>query len=293
MKYLSEYVNDMDNDTQYIGGLFPKGKLSMIVAEGGIGKTELMLHASLGVTAGKSLLPGNHYVTDQGYVMLIETESRKRDWIRRLVNLEANMSRYYIPKTINDTINGNNKEDIKAIYSDIEARPPELIIVDSLLGFNMGVDENTVAVGPGMCVLADIAEQFNIAVVCTHYLNKTLVNKRISVNNIRGHSTYNQLPQLIWALEKEDTLLRKLYQIKNNLNNLDTTVHKFTVKNNQIVFADIAEQQIETGTKGVRNKIYADNITKSDKQIALLIQQKEPNQTIYNLINWVKRKRKK
>lgn len=46
-------------------------------------------------------------------------------------------------------------------------------------------------------------------------------------------------------------------------------------------------------TKSKRNKVYTDNIYKSDKEIALAIHKLEPDQQLYNLINWVRRKRGK
>lgn len=293
---LSKYANLVNPEVQYVGGLFPKGRLSLVVAEGSVGKTELLLQASLSVTESRQFIPFlNNYTTADEQVMLIETENRKYDMVSRLLNLNVDLDKYYFPKGINETINFSNSADLLIIKEQLKDFKTGLIIVDSLLGLNIGLDENKEEASKALTYLAQLAEEYQVAVVCTQYLNKTVITNKIKPGNIRGHSSIPQLAQLIWAIDKQDAYVRRLYQVKNNLQNTDNSTYLYLLKDKYIDF--IIPKEDETAerktVKDVRNKIYAQYINESDKEIAVRLHRLEPDQQLNNLVNWVRRRRQK
>jgi RecA-family ATPase len=281
--------------TQYVAGMFPIGKVSALIGNGGVGKSFSLLLASMSVTSGYTFLPREDYpIWDDKKVMLIETENRSRTFYDRLVLAGATIENYYVPTDcLTNTICFSDDKDRTSIEEEIQDPETVMVIVDSLAGFNGGIDENTVAASASIKWLGNLAQKYHKAVVISHFLNKTEIASKITTENMRGHSSCQQYIELIWAIDKEkgSEKVKRLYQIKNNVSELDDTVYKFKLTNASAEFLN-EPSAAELKGKALRIKIYESNIQKSDKEIAELIHATEPDSIIYNLIAWVKRRRK-
>lgn len=292
---VSVFADMPEQPIEYIGGMFPRGKVSALVANGGVGKSWCVLLASLSVTSGFRFLPREDYpVWDDKKVMLIETENRAKTFYDRLVLAKANIDNYYFPTDcVTNCISYFDKRDRESIEQEIQDPDTVMVIVDSLAGFNGGIDENTISASESIKWLGGLAQKYNKAIVITHFLNKTEINGRITTENMRGHSSCQQYMELIWAIDKErgSEKVKRLYQIKNNITELDDTIYKFRLTDASAEFLN-EPNATDLHGKEKRIKIYEDNIAKSDKEIAELIHKEEPESIIYNLVAWVKRRRK-
>lgn len=291
---MTKFIDLPNEEIVYVGGMFPVGKLSCLVGNGGVGKSWTLLLASLAITDKRIFLPNDNYpLFDDKEVMVIDTENRTRSFYDRLIEADADPAKYYIPKDITDKIASTDTKDLELIEELCQDDKTMLIIIDSLAGFNAGIDENSINAMISVKWLGYLAQKYKKAIVITHFLNKSEVIGRITTENMRGHSSIQQFVELIWAIDKErgSEKIKKLYQIKNNISELDEKVYKFKLTNAEAVFLDIPNDQENEIEK--RIKIYEANIDKDDKEVALLIQELEPHQQLVNLISWVKRRRNK
>jgi len=280
----------------YVGGMFPVGKVSALVGNGGVGKSFSVLLASLSITNGQRFLPKDDYpVFDDKDVMVIDTENRAFSFCERVELAGGNLERYYVPaESLCSNISYFDKRDKESIEEEIQDENTLMVIVDSLAGFNGGIDENSIAASESIKWLGSLAQKYNKAIVITHFLNKSEITGRITTENMRGHSSCQQYMELIWAIDKEkgSEKIKRLYQIKNNITELDETVYKFKLTDASAEFI-LDSNTNETDTKANRIKIYEENVNKSEREIATLIQATEPESYLHNLIAWVKRYKNK
>lgn len=279
---LTQYVMKEQN-IEYIGGMFPKGKVSALIGCSGIGKSWTLIGASLSITTNKLFLPLENYNTyDNKGVLIVETEGRIRTYVERLNMLEANLHNYTTPTGFNYICRFNNPKDRQLIEDVIEADKHELVIIDSFAAFS-SVDENTCQVMDCLNWLIEIALKYDIAVVFTQLANKVETAGKLSSKSTRGFSGIIQIPELIWAIDEPQKDVKRLYQVKNNITKLDQNEYLFQIKDNDIEF------EIKNGTS--RLDLYNGNKSKSDIEILEILKQHEPFVSVDTLKKWLQRKR--
>jgi hypothetical protein len=154
----------------------PKGKLTLLEGDPGIGKSWLSLAMATGVSLGKGL-PGMAE-SEPSKVILLSAEDGLGDTIRpRLDAMQADTSKIHAVTDTLDLQNGG----IAELQSCIEKQAPALVIVDPLMAYiGAGVDihraNETRAI---MSKLAGIAAGFNVAIVLIRHLTKGGASKPI------------------------------------------------------------------------------------------------------------------
>jgi|688.fasta_scaffold07496_16 RecA-family ATPase len=279
-------------EVEYIGGLFPKGRVSAVVAEGGIGKSWCLVGASLSITSNIPFLPREDYeIKDTGRVLIIDTEGRIKSFVKRIDLLGGSRNNYITPKNPLEIVTYNVSDDIELIEKIIESENIELLIVDSLSGFNI-VDENTCQVLPCLQWFATIALKYNIAVVFTQLVNKSEIkDNKYTTRSVRGFSGIVQYPEIIWALDQPspNKKIKRLYQIKNNIEQIDETNYIFKLENGSIEW-QVDPNEYKNKSE-VRKQIYDENVSLSNKDIADLIKAVEPDTKINTILQWITRQR--
>lgn len=283
-------IDDTDQPVEYIGGLFPKGKLSALVGESGKGKSWVLIAASLTITSNIPFLPTDNYTlksTDK--TLIIETEGRIKEYRKRIEELGGKVDNYLTPSHHSKILGFQNKEDIQLIENVINYDAIEYVIIDSFAGFS-SVDENSYQVLPCLKWLCEIALKYNVAVTFTQLANKGEQKKgRLTNKSIRGFSGIHQFPELIWGLDvpkTSDDITKRLYQVKNNIEQKDVVDYVFKLDKSTITFTDeIIETQKNRMDK--RREIRNLNMGKFPQEIAKLIQQVEPEAKLNSLTQWV------
>jgi hypothetical protein len=291
---------DLDvEQVDYVAGMYPRGKVSALVADAGIGKGWVLVASSLSITSGIPFLPKEGVkVTTTGKVLVIDTEGRIKTFVRRIDELGGDRTYYSTPKSPLEIAIFENKEDTQLIEEILSVEEIDLVIIDSFSGFS-SVDENTCAVLPCLQWLATMALKYNVAIVFTQVINKgELHSNRITTKSVRGFSGIYQWVELMWALDipSNDKTLKRLYQIKNNVEQQDTTDYIFKLDNSVITWVNHTDLVISTKTRtklDTRLEILNANTNLSGVEVAKLIQEKEPFTKLNTLIQWVSKERNK
>jgi len=168
---LSNYSDNIENPT-YVGGLFPKGYLSAVVGESSIGKSLLVLTATM--PGKKHFYPINPLkINNYHQVLLIETESKLPRYVKYLNKLQADLNCYYTPySNTNYLCNFNDEQDRQQIISSIKSIQPEVLIVDSITAFCEGE-----IIPYSLQWLSRLASKYNIAVAITNLLDREILRR--------------------------------------------------------------------------------------------------------------------
>jgi archaellum biogenesis ATPase FlaH len=271
-------VKDLDKNIQFIGGLFPKGMLSLVIGGAGLGKSWTTQGGVLSITDGKKFLNTDNYQSvDTETVVIIDTEGRIEIFKQRILALGGTLEKFLIPGEEPTRIfSFHSQEDRKLIEDCINEHRPAALIVDSFAAFST-VDENTSAVLPCLKWMKEMALKYNIASITTQLVNKSeQKGGKLTKDSVRGFSGINQIPELIYAIDvhPDNSNFMRLYQVKNTLGQRDETEYFFYIGDAGIVFVN----EVSTGSVKISNRqqILESNKDKSNSEIAKILQDAEP-----------------
>jgi len=222
--YVLEDLRDILSATEWLWqGWLPRGYLTMLVAESGIGKSWFCLELARPILTGTGW-PDQTPNETRGCVLYADTEASQALTLERADTLGLPTGKIRIPSPGGDIL-APLKIDTQEGWSELEYQidtyKPELVIVDSLSGSHGG-DENSAEIRGLLFNLAELARNKQIALLVTHHLRKksALDGAKIDLGRIRGNTAIAQFARLIFAIDSPDLLdnrQKRLYVVKSNL----------------------------------------------------------------------------
>ena len=222
--YVLEDIRDILGATEWLWqSWLPRGYLSMLVAESGMGKSWYCLELARPILTGTPWPDGTPNDT-RGCVLYADTEASQALTLERADTLGLPTDRIRIPSPGGDVLAPtrlDTDEGWHEMLYQIDTYKPELVIIDSLSGAHSG-DENTSEIRSLLFELAELARNKNIALLVTHHLRKrsAVDVDEISTDRIRGNTAILQFARVIFAIDAPDILNRKakrVYVVKSNL----------------------------------------------------------------------------
>lgn len=193
----------------------PRGKVTMLVGDPGIGKSWIVLALASAVSRGHGLF-GQTEGMAPGNVLVLNTEDGLADTIKvRLSKLGADHSRIFAPtKPITFDIDG-----IRKIERIIQVKNPVLVTIDPIQAhLGGGVDSNSAnQVRAKLMPLVEIAGRFGCAVLVVGHLNKDGSKK--AIHRLIGSVDFVALARsvVLVASDPDDAENRAIFHIKSNL----------------------------------------------------------------------------
>jgi hypothetical protein len=189
-------------------GYIPRGHVTLIAGESGLGKSWLMAYliaAHLGLKPWPDGTPGG----SGGKVLLLETEQLRGVYAERLGKLGVPDDAVILlpPPEGSDVQREVYVPDILADIGRIEAFAKEhgvsLIAVDSLSGGH-SLDENSSEVRAVLAALSRLAASLGVAVIVVHHARKkgALESPRMTLDRVRGSSAISQFARSVFGLWK-------------------------------------------------------------------------------------------
>ena len=208
----------------------PKGFVTIIAAEVGVGKSVLCLRIADSFLRGEPWPDGAPYDAEMGAILWCEAEAAQALNLGRAKAWGLPIDKIYSPK-----IGDNPITDVELDLTEHQdqvtdmANWPDvrLIVVDSLRGAHRG-DENSSSIEV-VKWLAQLARDTNKPVLLTHHLRKRGLldlDGTISLDRVRGSSAIIQTSRVVWAIDRPDieTEARRLSVIKSNLTRFPVSV---------------------------------------------------------------------
>lgn len=205
----------------------PKGKLTMIAGDPGLGKSFITTSIAAIVSTG-GLWPLNEYNAWSGDVIFISAEDDASDTIKpRLLSAGADCSRIHIVDAVQEKDpEGNPIDRMFSFQSDIEVLENllkelpkcSLIIIDPISAYLDKIDSNNNSQVRGVLApLSKLAEKYNVAIVLVSHLNKN--SSEGAIYRTIGSLAFTAAMRIVYLVtkDKEDPDRRFFLTVKSNV----------------------------------------------------------------------------
>lgn len=223
----------------------PKGFLTLLVGDPGTGKSMIALDLVKKVTAGTCFpfcdkCPPSKLKCKTQNVVWVEAEAGQKILYDRMVSMNVDMSKIYIPAFDGDLLGQPNLSDEthqQQLIDIIVATDPALVVVDSLGGINTSGENRVEDVRPLMLFLARrIARDEDTSVLLIHHLRKSSGEDiELAMSRVRGSTAITAFSRAIIGIERTRTnAIMKV--IKSNLGHIPKpiTVNVLFDKNDRV-----------------------------------------------------------
>lgn len=219
-----------------IGGLFPRGYVSIVASKSGVGKTWLALRLTCDFSTGGSILDGLvtnaapqrvlFFAGETGQELLNERYSMT-DWQAEEDNIAIYSQFDFIaagrPINLADTI---SRQTVQTI---VEEEIPDVIFIDTLLSFHSADENASKDVAMIMNFLQFLAKKYACAVVVMHHMRKASSGKQtLTQDEVIGSSALNRLAGVIFMIDRKDDNFQE--NIVVNVKNWNETVPPFSYR---------------------------------------------------------------
>ncbi|TVQ64406.1 MAG: hypothetical protein EA379_01580 [Phycisphaerales bacterium] len=212
-------------------GRIPRGKLTIIAGDPGLGKSYVVLDVIARVTRG-ALWPDQTRHDPRpwqrptpGSALILTCEDGLGDTIRpRLDALGADVSKVVAMEGVHtgtDKIAHFTLDDVSPLRRAIESVPGcAVVMIDALSGFFGKTDShNNVEVRAVLAELADLAEESYTAIIGVSHLSKSGSHARKSAHAVMGSLAFVAAPRAVWAIgaDPDDPARRIMASVKMNV----------------------------------------------------------------------------
>ncbi|MBR0221355.1 MAG: AAA family ATPase, partial [Synergistaceae bacterium] len=210
-KYSTRLSRDIKiKDIEIIGGLFPRGKLSMIASAPGVGKSWATLYLACLLSKGRNIFDFDKIGTPVKTLVFCG-EGGEEEPILRFKGTEwDNNSDNVILIDENNLLEENidllltHEAGQRNVKRFIEYHRPAVVFIDSLIAFS-DKDENSSKEMDGLLkFLTRITKKYDIALVLSHHTRKRKMNERAAEQNldeIIGTSSFARVIRQVIGLQ--------------------------------------------------------------------------------------------
>ncbi len=204
----------------------PRGKITIVEGNPGMGKTSLVLKLAAHLTRGE-LLPGETGSREPANVIYLTCEDGIADTIKpRFTGYGGDSSRFYVlqNRRVEDPDTGNVREtlitlqDLSDLASAIETVRPVLVVIDPVQAFlGPKVDMNKAnEVRPVMASLGQLAETYDFAVVLIRHLGQSGKDRAIfhGIGSIDFSAVARSI--LLTGTDPQDEAVRVVAHLKHS-----------------------------------------------------------------------------
>lgn len=204
-------------------GLIPRGKLTLLAGDPGLGKSFLTLDLAARLSVGK--LPEEPSVPARS--LILSAEDDPADTIRpRLETMGADLSRVSILEGVlrpegNACRLARLDEDMQILANTVgRIRNLGLIVIDPISAYLGATDShNNADVRSVLADLARLAAWTGAAVVCVTHLNKDQNNQKKAIYRAMGSLAFTAAARTVFSVSKhpDDPEKRVVSMVKNNI----------------------------------------------------------------------------
>jgi hypothetical protein len=210
-------------------GWMPKGFLSLLASESGVGKSALLLRLCKSFILQQPWPDGSPVMEEGGCVLWCEAEAAQAINLQRARDWAIPLDHIYAPlKRVSEDINLDELTHRDAIEEWARSPNVRWIVVDSLRGSHHGDEDSSQSVFV-LKWLAELARDTGKSITVTHHFRKKGKEEagEISLDRLRGSSAIPQFARLIWVLDVPDLCnkqVKRLSVIKSNLGQFPTPI---------------------------------------------------------------------
>ena len=209
-------LDDLDPTIQlppqeFVGGIFPCGYISSIVAPSGTGKTNFMQKFISDLSIGGTIFNGLAedepprkcliFAAEAGYELLVR---RGASFKWHINSKNVKVADQYKFECKGKSLMLDDTQGLKNVIAIIEKEKPKIVFFDTFGSFHEADENKSVEIKPIIRALTDIARRFYIAIVLNHHSRKRAAKDRtleLNQDDVIGSSIFNRLVALIIGIE--------------------------------------------------------------------------------------------
>lgn len=229
-----ELFRDDVSIVENIGGLFPRGYLSIIASAPGVGKTWFMLYLTCQLSIGKDIF---NSTKEPKKILILSGETGSTMLNRRL----GKTNWPYEPRNIKifDALEFgynnipyfiNTADGKETIFTLLTTYKPDIVFFDTLISYH-SIDESKQAEMTQIFLwLLKIARLFDCSIVCNHHTRKRPAdnpNRIQTQDDVIGSSAGIRLANAIYIIRSEDDEEGKSSMLVTNAKNWDKKIQPF------------------------------------------------------------------
>lgn len=230
----------------------PIGDYSVMMADGGTGKTILCCGIAAAVSVGKAL-PGEEFDGEGKPVLIISAEDSGEILRKRLYRSGADLDKVMI-LDCSDSIGMNFSDAYDEFEATVKAYAPALVIIDPWHAFlGAGVDINRVnALRPVFQKLAHLAKKCQCAMILVSHVNKRAQGENAN-NAATGSSDFINASRSAFRVifDDSDEDCRVMVHTKTNYAAYGKSI-RYRIDDGGVVwdgFSDVTKQTLETAAR--------------------------------------------
>lgn len=200
---------------EFIGGMFPKGDISMVVAGTGIGKTWFLQKFVSDLSIGGAIFDGFAYEAEPKLSLVFAGEAGYKRMIHRAAETQWPVNTRNVPiySMIECEQEGislalDEEDGRRNIELLLKKHNPHIVFFDTLSSFHSSDENKSMEMKPIFKYLLGLARDRNIAVVLMHHTRKRKIREQrlpMSQDEVIGSSISNRLVSLIIGIEPIQT----------------------------------------------------------------------------------------
>lgn len=216
MKELAGMAKELDKAIQippedFIAGMFPRKRISAVIAPPGTGKTWFLQRVVSDISIGGAILDGFTTQTEQLKSVVFAGEAGPDLMIRRAAATDWPVNKHNVK--IYGMVDAEKKgislmldetDGKKNIERIIKLHKPDIIFFDTLGSFHNRDENKADEMKPILRWLLTIAEIYNIAVVLMHHSRKMSskeIGRALTQDDVIGSSIFNRLVSVIVCIQ--------------------------------------------------------------------------------------------
>lgn len=243
MKELGTIAMELDKSIQippedFIAGIFPRKRISAVIAPPGTGKTWFLQRIVSDLSVGGTIFDGFADEAEPLKSVVFAGEAGPDMMIRRAsatnwpVN-KHNVKIYGMVKAEQKNISVmlDEADGRKNVERIIKLEKPDILFFDTLGSFHNSDENKADAMKPILRWLLTIAETYNIAVVLMHHSRKMQggdVKRELTQDDVIGSSIFNRLVSIIICIQPHDEGLLIVKSIKSWFSKFMPFTYKLT-----------------------------------------------------------------
>lgn len=205
-------------------GRIPRGKLTLIVGDPGVGKSFMTLDVAARISSGTPWPDRPGESVEAGNVVIFSAEDDAADTIRpRLDAARADVGRIFVGEGVQRRYDGdteflNMDADFAAVERLIAETEARLCIVDPISAYLSGRDShNNADIRAVLGPLADLAARQGCAMLTVTHMNKSSASR--ALYRAIGSIAFTAAARIVWAVveDPDDDRRRLMLPLKSNL----------------------------------------------------------------------------
>ncbi len=213
---LTELAIELDKNIQippedFIGGIFPRKRISAVIAPPGTGKTWFLQKSVSDLSVGGSIFDGFAEESNPHKCLVFAGEAGTDLMIRRATETDWPVNKHNVKmygmidmEKKGISIMLDEDEGRNNIARIIDIHHPDIVFFDTLSSFHNSDENKSQEMKPIFRWLLTLADRHNIAVVLMHHSRKRLAKERklaLNQDDAIGSSIFNRLISVIISIE--------------------------------------------------------------------------------------------